>query len=101
MEDIKSQWFIFPTASLLQGYGMLSCYKMPTMSITMLYGIDIIPWIILHIAEYEEYLKMFCGILSVPSNISMDMNNIMDAFEPFLQFLETPNGYLVHCQSKN
>ena len=43
--------------------------------ITMLRGIDIIPS---HIrSECEKYPGMLCGIMSVPRNIVMDLNNVM------------------------
>ena len=27
--------------------------------------------------EYAKYIEIFCGILSVPQNIVMDLNNVM------------------------
>ena len=36
---------------------------------------------ILHIqSEYEEYLEIFHGILSIPHNIVVNLNNIMNHF---------------------
>lgn len=50
-------------------------------SITTLCNIDIIPW---NISRYsyietkcEKYLELFCGILSIPHNIVMELKNIM------------------------
>ena len=40
----------------------------------MLCGIDNIPWDIPHISLN---VGIFCGILSVPRNIVMDLNNVM------------------------
>ena len=40
----------------------------------MSYGTDIIPW---NIPGYGKYPRVFRGILSIPQNIVMDLNNIM------------------------
>ena len=48
----------------------------------MLRGTDIIPWNIPHLDGMWEYMGIFYGILSVPHDIAMDVNNVMIALYP-------------------
>ena len=54
-------------------------------SITMFHGIDNISQTISHIhTECGKYPKIFCGILSIPHNIVMKLNNAMTVQEFYL-----------------
>ena len=51
-------------------------------SITMYFGTESIPWIILHIqSECGKYPGILCGILSVSQNIVMDQSHVMSDLE--------------------
>ena len=45
----------------------------------------------------QEISRIFCGILSIPQNIVMDLNNVMNA----IQFTHTHTYVGVACEEKN
>lgn len=50
--------------------------------------------------EYEEYMEILCGILLVPSNIVMDLNNVMFGIRPNLNALVSLGGHTLATSNK-